>query len=156
MLLQRFVLAALLLVTPAPVMAQWREPTLVPIYVRATMSPPVSAAIVARPRLSLAETERIPSVVKYGAAGALIGAALGYGAYVVQENTISHTDHEMDPLVRASSVATGTLLGSVVGTLVHNYRAYRAAPREVQLVHPASPVAAGTSERRVRVARERR
>jgi hypothetical protein len=125
MLFRRFLLPALVLITPTPVIAQWREPTVIPVYARSSLSSWETSAIVAKPRLALAETERIPSVVKYAAAGALIGAAVGYGAYLIQENTISHTDHEMDPLVRAGSVSIGTLVGAVVGTLVHDYRARR-------------------------------
>jgi len=121
-MLFRRLFAALLLITPTPLVAQWREPTSIAVYARPTVSRPESSAIVGNPQVTVAETERVPSVVRYGAAGALIGAVLGYGAYLVQENTVSHTDHEMDPLVRAGSVSIGTLLGAVVGTLVHVYR----------------------------------
>ena len=112
-------LAGLLLAAPATGAAQHREAAPIPVYTQPlfAVERPTPG-----PSLLVPREERAPGVLTYTAAGALVGAALGYGAYLVQENVVAHSNHEMDPLARFMSVTIGTLVGAVAGTFVYERR----------------------------------
>lgn len=115
-------LAGLLLVAPATGAAQQREAAPIPVHTQPSLFAAERLPPAPGPSLRMPRGERAPGVVRYAAAGALVGGALGFGAYLIQENTVAHTSHEMDPLVRFGSVSIGALVGAVVGTIVHDRR----------------------------------
>lgn len=124
MIIRSGLLALLLLLVPGTVMAQLAEPSAIPVHVHTRADPfrvewRDSVPEPVRPRI---EQARGAGPVQHLAVGALAGAALGYGAYLIQENTTPHTSHEMDPLARFAFVSTGTLAGAVAGAFVYYLR----------------------------------
>lgn len=122
MIIRGVVLAGLLFVAPTTGAAQHREAAPIPVYMQPSLFAAERPTPAPGPSLRMPREDRVPGAVRYAAAGALAGAALGFGAYLIQENTVAHTNHEMDPLVRFGSVSIGALVGAVVGTVVHDRR----------------------------------
>lgn len=116
MLIRGIVFAALLLLAPAGAAAQWREPPL------PRLTPPALAAESSPEPPHTLRRERAAGPVRHAFVGALAGAAAGFGAYLVHEETTRHTDHSYDPLVRFSAVTAGAALGAVAGVVVYAAR----------------------------------
>lgn len=117
-----FLLAVLLSFAPATLMGQRREPVPLPPAAPISVFPKNrDAAPPETPRPEF-EQKRVTGVMQHVAIGALAGGTLGFGAYLVQEDTTLHTDHEMDPLVRFGMVAVGTVAGTLSGVIVHGLR----------------------------------
>ena len=122
MIIRSGLLAALLLLAPGTAMAQRPEPLPVPVHAHADPFRVERRDTVAGPMPLTIDQERNAGPVQHMAVGALIGAALGFGAYLIQENTVPHTSHEMDPLVRVSFMSIGTLAGFVAGAFEYYRR----------------------------------
>lgn len=116
MLTRRALFAALLLLSPVGAAAQRREtpfPRLpAPVLAAESSSGPIRPSIKAG----------AAGPVRHALAGALIGAAAGFGTYLVLEETTRHTDHSYDPLVRFTAVTTGAAAGAVAGLVVYAAR----------------------------------
>lgn len=122
MIILRGLLACLLVLGPGTAMAQVPGPSPAPVRARADPFRAEPRATVREPVRLTIERERGAGAARHLAVGALAGAALGYGAYLIQENTVPHTSHEMDPLARFGFVSIGTLAGAVAGAFVYYRR----------------------------------
>lgn len=121
MIIRSALLAALLL-APGTATAQLSGPSPVPIHAHADPFRVERRDTVPEPVRPGIEQARGAGVVQHVAVGAVVGAALGFGAYLIQENTTPHTSHEMDPLVRFSFMSIGTLAGVVAGAFEYYRR----------------------------------
>lgn len=116
MLTRWILLAALLLIVPSGAAAQRREPPL-PRFAPPTLAPETSPD----PPRALTGM-RAAGPVRHAFVGALAGAAAGFGAYLILEETTPHTDHSDDALVRFAAVTTGAAVGVVAGVVLYAVR----------------------------------
>jgi len=115
-----FLLIAALLLAPGAASAQWRAAP--PPSVRAPFAAPGTAG---EPRTAAlpAVGEQRSGAGRHLLIGALAGAAVGMGVYVIDEETSSHTDHSYDAVVRFSMVSAGALAGALGGAVMYALRA---------------------------------